>query len=283
MTIQTGIDAAPVRGNLDDLDYRQFRARVAGRLAGAAALPLFTTDVDLWPIYLEAFPPETRQFHNCSACRHFLRRFGALAAISERGEVSSAIWGPTDADADHAAAVAAMAAAVRRAKITGVFLSGSSELGREVTGAWAHLAARLPAASRAFGRPLHMTPGQAMAELRQDHANVMRALDEFPLALLERIVELLKADALYRAEHVLGPAVWLRDLAAAGGSSRANLVWRAVATAPAGFCHPRSSMIGTLLLDCAGGMAFDGAARRFKDKMHPLQYQRPQAARSLEN
>jgi hypothetical protein len=54
-------------------------------------------------------------------------------------------------------------------------------------------------------------------------------------------------------------------------------VWRAIATAPAGFCHPRSSMVGTLLEDIASGMAFDDAAKRFAAKMHPLQYQRPTA------
>lgn len=42
--------AAPARGNLDDRDYQQLRERVAARFAAAAAAgPLFTTDVDLWP------------------------------------------------------------------------------------------------------------------------------------------------------------------------------------------------------------------------------------------
>lgn len=59
---------------------------------------------------------------------------------------------------------------------------------------------------------------------------------------------------------------------------RDTLTWRAVATAPAGYCHPRSSMIGTLLDDIAAGMPYDDIAGRFKAKMHPLQYQRPQAA-----
>ena len=77
---------------------------------------------------------------------------------------------------------------------------------------------------------------------------------------------------------MLGPAEWLRDLAAAvAKGDRTNVVWRAIATAPAGFCHPRSSMVGTLLEYLAGGMSFDAAAGRFRAKMHPLQYQRPRA------
>lgn len=39
-------------------------------------------------------------------------------------------------------------------------------------------------------------------------------------------------------------------------------------------------MVGTLLEDLASGMGFDVAASRFAAKMHPLQYQRPQAAPS---
>jgi hypothetical protein len=278
-TIATSLSAAPQRGNLDDTDYRSFRLRVAARFDGHALNgPLFTTDVDPWPIYIDAFPAEARQFHNCTACRHFLRAFGGLAVIGEHGQVIPALWHASDADADHATPVAAMAAAIRRARITGVFLTSTAYLGTEFTGAWAHLAVRLPSSSPAWHRGGALTASQKIAERTQDHGNVMRALAEFPLEQLERVVELLKTDALYRAEKVLGPAEWLRDLAAAvTKGDRRNLVWRAIATAPAGFCHPRSSMAGTLLEDLAGGMSFDAAAARFRTKMHPLQYQRPTA------
>jgi hypothetical protein len=268
---------ASAGGNLDDIDYRRFRERVASRF-GKATGPLFTTDVDLWPVYIDAFTEDTRRDHKCSACRDFLRRFGGLAVIGDRGQVTSAIWDPADADADHAAAVTAMAAAVLGATITGVFLSSTAALGRTFTGEWAHLSLDLLGSSPALHQSPPLTAAQKTAERTQDHGNVMRALAEFPLDLLERVVELLKADALYRSEKVLGPAAWLRDLAAATAKgNRTNLVWRAVATAPAGYCHPRSSMVGTLLEDRAGGIPFDAAAGRFAAKMHPLQYQRPQA------
>ena len=65
------------------------------------------------------------------------------------------------------------------------------------------------------------------------------------------------------------------------GPAADNLTWLAVATAPAGFCHVRSSMIGTLLEDVAAGMPFDAIKQRFDAKMHPLQYQRPTAMPSV--
>lgn len=117
-----------------------------------------------------------------------------------------------------------------------------------------------------------------------------RALADFPLELLDRAVTLLEADVLYRSEKVLGVATWFRDLQRNLGvkgirrsDTRDNLIWRAVATAPPGFCHVRSSMIGTLLEDLAAGMSIDEVTWRFAEKMHPLRYQRPQVAPSAGN
>jgi hypothetical protein len=124
--------------------------------------------------------------------------------------------------------------------------------------------------------------GQRAAEKREDYRNVSRALGEFRLPMLEQVFELLSNDSLYRSEKVLGQARWLYNLKKATEETlhrlhRNNIIWKATADAPAGFCHPRSSMIGTLLEDLGSGMSFKTAAARFKDKMHPLQYQRPQA------
>ena len=90
---------------------------------------------------------------------------------------------------------------------------------------------------------------------------MMHAMGEFTREHLETALTLLKTDSLYRSEKVLGQTEWLHGLhvaraAAHGSAANANVVWRAVATAPAGFCHPRSSMIGTLLEDIAAGKDF---------------------------
>lgn len=115
----------------------------------------------------------------------------------------------------------------------------------------------------------------------------MHALNEFTQPMIETAVRLLKSDHLYSSERVLGQAEWLHKLhvarAVANGHEKAATVWLAVAKAPAGFCHPRSSMIGTLLEDIAAGMEFSEIAKRFADKMHPLRYQHPQALPSAGN
>jgi len=242
----------------------------------AAAGPLFTTDASgLWEAYLASFTGTDRQFHNCSACRHFIERWGGLVRISEDGRTESAIWG--DAPFAYSASEQAMLAIIRKAKVTGVFLSNLATVGTSRTDDWTHFSIEIPRCSLHTSKAKNA--GQAMAEKAEDHKNVMRALAEFGTELLGQALTLLKSEALYRAEHVIGPAQWLADLHAASAKGhRSNVVWRAIATAPAGFCHPRASMIGSLLEDLERGLPFDEVSRRFRDKMSPLQYQRPQVA-----
>lgn len=280
------VASAVPHGNHDDADYDAYLARVNARFlanVGDSPAPLFTTDAEgLWEAYLGAFDGPARQYHNCHACRQFIERFGGLVTIDETGRTASAIWSEEDAPEAYLPAVAAMARLARRGKVTGAFMSSDATWGSPVTGIWKHFHVRPPA--RLVYRRATLTAGQAMAEKREDFKTVMHALNEFTQPMIEQALTLLRTDALYRSEKVLGQAEWLHALhvarAAAQGSNRANVVWRAVAQAPAGFCHPRSSMIGTLLEDIAAGMDFGDVSRRFAAKMHPLAYQRPQAAPS---
>lgn len=283
--MNTQVSAVAVAGTHHDADYEAFLGRVNARLLANCdngAKPLFTTDAKaLWDLYLDSFAdPAERQYHNCHACRRFIERFGALATVGDDGLSASAIWHEDDAPPAYRPALAAMAKAVRRARVTGVFLSADAVWGRPEAGAWRHLAAH-PADGMVFRRATR-TAAQAMAEKRADFETVMRALNEFTQPHLETALTLLRTEALYRSEKVLGQAEWLHALhlarSAAHGTGKSNAVWHAVATAPAGFCHPRSSMIGTLLEDISAGKDFGEVSRAFAAKMHPLAYQRPQAA-----
>lgn len=271
-------------GNTHDVGYREFVSRIRQRFlrnVDGGARPLFTTDggESLWRAYLDSFPVEQRQYHNCNACRRFMERFGALVTIDEQGLTTSALWDVEDADALHAPAVRAMLHVVQRSKVTGVFLASDREWGQALTGEWAHFSVTPPASMRFGG--VTKTAGQAMAEKLQDFITVMRAIDDYAAPTVSQALSLVRAEALYRSEKILGPLNWLSELHAAiarARGRRAYLVWRAVATAPPGFCHPRSSMTGTLLDDLAVGMPFEDAKRRFAAKMKPEIYQRPQAA-----
>ena len=283
--MSTQVSTSDASGNQHDDDYDAFLLRLDARFMAnceRGAKPLFTTDVEnLWELYLDSFvDPAERQHHNCHACRRFVERFGPLVTIGADGVTTPVMWHEDDAQVNTRPAMVAMVRAVRRAKVTGVFLSSDAVWGTPDTGVWRHMAV-LPHPRMMFGRATQ-TAGQAMAEKREDFKTVMNALNEFTLTHLETALTLLKSEALYRSEKVLGQAEWLHGLhvarATARGDGRANVVWLAIATAPAGFCHPRSSMIGTLLEDIAADKSFAEVSRAFAAKMHPLQYQRPQAA-----
>ena len=260
-----------------DPGYDQLLAAVRARidaLTGAA----FTTDAaGLWDAYLDGFPADRRQHYTCNACRRFVETYGGLVTIDENGRTSPVAW--PELDGFFAPVVDNLRRIVSKARVTGVFMSQSATWGTPVTGAWRHLSGTRPS-DFVTASPL-LTVGQRMAAKRADFQMLSRALADFGPDLITQAVALLGSDAMYRGEKVLGVAEWLDALhrARAGlrGPARENVVWRAIAAAPAGYPHVRSSMIGTLLEDLASGIPGDEVRRRFAAKMDPLQYRRPQA------
>jgi hypothetical protein len=123
---------------------------------------------------------------------------------------------------------------------------------------------------------------QAVAAKKHEFETLSRGLQDFPMDLVERAHSLLAGEALHRAEKCIGVAKWLLDLhkklaGVKNPRAREALIWLAVAGAPPGFCHVRSSMIGALLEDLAAGLPFSQVKANFASRMDPLQYQRPKA------
>lgn len=276
-------------GNLHDDEYDAYLARFQARFRAnvtltAGARPLFTTDVDpvaMFDTYLYHLPEDQWQYHTCSACRNFIKEFGGLVTISPEGVTKSAMWDLEDTPDLYKGSIRGMLTRIARAKVTGVFLSSERTWGLPETGIWKHFALVPPPAL--VYTETTLTAGQKMAERREDFLTMRDALDEFHVSLVQQAVRILSSDALYRSEKVLGQAQWLLRLHLAQKAARtdrrsiANVLWDFVATAPAGFCHPKSSMIGTLLEDLAKGMDFGTVSDRWAKKMAPLSYQRPQA------
>jgi hypothetical protein len=265
-------------------------AHVQRRFAAHAGGPLFfSAATGLWDIFLQNIPPALQQQYTCNACRHFVERFGSLVVIDDAGRLSSALWAE-GAPAGFERALLSMAEAATKADVEGVLVPATRVLGTPASPAaadgtiWTHLAVEVP---RAHSHPL-LSAGQAKAERKEEWRMLSRGLAEFPQELVERAHALLTSGALYRSEKCIGAAKWLlalhQELAAVKSPrQREALVWRAAATAPAGFAHVRSSMIGTLLEDLAGGLDSAAIKRRFDEKMNPSQYMRAQVAPAAGN
>jgi len=270
-------------GDPAEHEYTDLLDNIKRRIAAIDG-PVFTTDAEtvgsgLFQLFLTSLPANRRQHYTCHACRRFVQQFGGLVTIDDKGRTVPVMWVKSEAVDIMAAPVDALAGRVKRARVTGVFLSGERVWGTPVTGDWFHMSGT-QMASLVFTHAT-LSAGQRMAELRQDYQTVSRGLAEFSAAHVGVALELLDGEDLYRSERIVGPARWLRGLHAARGNlrgkARENVTWSAVSTAPAGFCHVKSTMVGTLLEDIAAGMTFEQVSGRFASKMNPLKYQRPQA------
>ena len=280
-------------GTVVDGDFDALVAAVQRRFAAVTTdpkgtPPLFMTEApDLFDAFLDGLPPALRPIFACSACRTFVRRFGGVVRVTPTGETVSVMWDPGAVAEPYVAAIRALASAVSRASIVDVFLATEPVWGQPATGEWHHFAVE-PLDALVFKPSAIQTRFQRVAEKREDHATLLRGLAEFPADLVTNAHTLLTTGSLYRSEKCIGVAKWLMDLHAqrrdaADERRRVNLTWLAVARAPAGFCHVRSSMIGTLLEDLAAKLDFEQIKVRFVRKMDPLQYQRPTAAPSAGN
>lgn len=281
-------------GNLDADNYLRWVEELNNTFLLSADGPIFETNVDgdrIWELYLEGFTdPVQRQYHNCSACRTFFKRYGGLAVVGESGLLRPLLWTQSILDKTYELvpelypSISAIATAVGKAQITNVFLSSEGVYGQPQTGIWRHIHIK---PKKVFRATKLKDAHQASAEKTEEYRTVSLFLSEHTLKQLNHAVQICSSDALYRGEKVLGQATWLRDLKNAvmeskNGSIIKNTIWKAVATAPAGYCHPRSSMISTLLEDLKVYTP-EAAARNFAKKMNPLEYQRPQAAPAAGN
>jgi hypothetical protein len=276
----------------------RFGYLTTGPTDGASPPSIFTTDATgLFDLFLASLPAERRQHYNCHACRRFVDRFGGLVLIQSSGAQTPLFWGPHQVPDFFQNAVYAMRQAVDKARVTGVFLSSDLAWGTPqnrdknhptdgTAGVWHHLAV-VPPKALVFKHSL-LSADQVMAEKLQDFGILQRGLAEFTVDTVRHAHTLLTTGQLYRSEKCIGVAAWLLALHESLGSTknerlREQLVWRAVATAPAGFCHVRSTMIGTLLEDLAAGLPFADVKAKFDAKMSPVKYQRPTAAPTVGN
>ncbi len=268
-----------------DHGYDNYVSRMSKRVEKITS-PLFTTDAaGLFDLYLSSLPTTDRQHYTCNTCKHFFERFGGLVTINADGTLESLMWEEQEASAFYASAAERLRVAVENAKVTGVYLSKESMYGTPATGGpvrWTHYAVKVD--SKRVYKARTKDAGEAMAEKREEFKMVSRALSELTVDQIETAVTLLSAGGLANAVAVLGRAEWLlslKRLVNKKKSHQANHIWAAIAVAPVGFAHIRSSMLGTLLDDIKSGTDLETLKRSFAAKMAPTAYQRPQAAPTI--
>jgi hypothetical protein len=257
---------------------------------------LYDTYIDSLPFY--------QQTHRCHCCAQFFEQYAGLVCVNDDGKAVSALWDPVGVPAFYAPMVKALKKKVESRPIEGVFYDEQKTWGTKESHDkkrkrdWDHF--WVDGSHLRFKSSPYLTPGetvrerlkndevcaQAVAAKLEDYKTVRRALEQrYTLAVCEEALRVLKSEAFNRSERYIGPVQWLVDLHVARAATsnervRQNMLWRAIADAPAGYCHPATSMSGNLLEDIASGVPFEVAQRKFNEKVRGDRFQRSTTAPS---
>lgn len=264
-----------------DADYARLLALVRMRFDEATnGRRVFQTDATgLYKMFIDGLRSEKRA-HTCHACQRFIESYGGLVVIDDAGETRSALWDATLVPAFYHFTISRMQAAVNEARVIAPFLHEKAILGEPVTGNWTHFSVEQRGGW--IWRHAVMSADQGMAAMKERFITVRLAIESVATFQLEKARAILAADEINRSEKFTGPLEWLAErhadyYKAGPWSARDNRLWRAIAEAPEGFCHPRASVLWSLFEDIKAREPFDVIRRRFNAMVHGLAYQRPKA------
>jgi hypothetical protein len=260
-----------MRAKEDSQGYYDLERDVSDRVSRCIG-PIFRTDArGLWEAFLYHLPEES-QHYNCRCCQGFIEKYGGLVTATDGGIVTPVVW-PDCVPAFFQDSVSTIRSILLRSKVTGPFVSSQETLGIAVSkNGWTHLHAPNPQRWQHAVK----TDTQREAELQEDFRLMYRTIQEYEIQHCKDAVNILRSEQFPGYEKSVKIAEWFLDLIQTC-KGRRILLWAKVVTAPAGFCHLKNEMLGTLLDDLKTGKGFEACRRAWSKKMNPLQYQRPQA------
>lgn len=275
-------------------NFPSFAKYVAASFSEITKTNPFVTNTDpdaLYAAYLAAFPTgsnpvfKERTEHDCSCCKNFIRRVGAVVNVQPDGSLRT-VW-------DEAAKSApepyrTVAARLRRlvfdSKIKSQFRVAKNEpkFGSATTKSlsptgvvltWNHFYTdEVPKALRVE------SPAETCGAYRTTVQVFERGLTELTQDALDTVMSLIDSNNLYRgAEHREAVVSFIKakkDYEALNPALRANLIWLLAQTPAARF---RNTVIGTLVQDLSEGKDLERAVASFESKVAPQNYKRTSA------
>lgn len=277
------------------MSFNDFNKRLMAHVATMSGQPaLFVVDLDkdeLWETYLSSFPPGTndvyreRREHDCSCCRHFVKQYGNVVAITSDNSIIT-IWDFNAQSATYQPVVDALARFVKNKIVTDVFVTKVVKLGTESsrellpTGdvhTWHHFYAEVPKQLVCTSRE---SEGAVAAQYRDSKNVLKRSLDEISPDATDTVLDLIAENSLYKGEEWQGALTSFRNLQREYGAlgSRVhqnNYCWRKSVEVGAALSRIRNHSIGVLLQDISGGMDVMDAVKRYENIVAPSNYKRP--------
>ena len=201
-------------------------------------------------IFLSNMSDNLRQEYNCNCCKSFLRRYGGVVEVDDKGKVHSLLWAGDNIPAHFEKAVKALKEEVEKRQVVKVFLYSDSILGINSCNGWAHL--YIVNHKKHSGT---LTAGQKAAEHRENKNTLSNALEYYTEETLSNASALLSSGTFRRAEKGSDRVDWLvgiknrikNRIKNKAPEAINNLLFRYAFSAPSGWCSVKSSVIGPLL------------------------------------
>lgn len=249
---------------------------------------LFVTNVEkeaIWNTYLNSYPEEEKQGHNCNSCRQFLKPYANIVVIGADFKLKS-IW-DFEAEGEYAAVAENLSKLAKSAPIKGVFVTKVAKLGTDFNFQELENGERVRWEHFNFVLPNKFVDKSAKSEesVMSDyvgHKDVFkRSLNELTQDSVETVLELIAQNSLYRgieSKEIL--EVFLSHKKAYSkltDAEKDNYAWANSVKASGAITKIRNNSIGTLLVNLSEGKDLDFAVTAFEKVMAPSNYKRPNA------
>jgi len=258
---------------------------------------LFMADIDtdaLWNLYLDSFPPGTneiyreRREYDCSCCRHFVKAFGGVVAIS--GLTVKTIWDFVTGDSTFDPVLKALSRYVKSRPIKDVFFTKEIAFGidrnfelplasdRGAVKTWEHFYFKLPSK---FTTRSHETIGSLTGAARDVRNVFKRSLDEISSEAVSTVLELISQKSLYKGDEWAGALTAFKRLQdeyqCLDSQKKELFCWAKSVEVGGAIGKIRNHSIGTLIIDLSDDVEINEAVRKYEAIVAPSNYKRPKA------
>src|SRR5688572_17855977 len=256
---------------------------------------VFVADVDgdlLYTKYLKAFPEGTNPIfkkfseHECSCCKQFIRRAGAVVTVDEAG-LFHTVWDKAAEKAPHPYNVVA---AELRKTILGTLIKDLFRVGTKENSFGAQTSRSLDGDTQKVLTWDHLytgpiprnlqaaSPDQVRGDYRTTVQVFKRGLEELTPDAVQTVFSLIEANNLYRGQEHKAAVVQFQKAQETYRNlplvSRDLWAWTEAHGPAARF---RNTVIGTLVQDLSEGKDVEYAVKAFETKVAPTNYKRTSA------
>jgi len=261
------------------LDFKTFRNMVTGQqsLLFAESELLYEVNLGIKPfdLYLDSFPDDERQQHNCNTCKSWLNNLGNVVGIVYGKRMT--MWNFVCDDPVYDRVRQAMHDACMQAPISKVYTPVQSGFGTECNTAcledgaaivWNHFNGKL---SRR-----HMVSDSKAADYLSNYEVLKRTCEEFQQEPFVTVLDLINSNDLLRGEQFKGAVTGLYTLWTnyQKATDKDVFLWSECNNPHA---KVRNTSIGQLLIDLNEGIDTSVAVDRYEKMVGGANYKRPKA------